>query len=365
MKAPYVGELQANQIITGTFLVTFKDVRQKKSGDPYLSLTLSDRTGDVEAKMWDNAAEVMETFERESFVKVKGLVQVFQNKLQLTIHKLQPVAESEVDLADYYAASKRDRNEMFAELQGWIAGMTNPHLKALLEGLFADPVLALAYRTAPAAKAVHHAWLGGLIEHVLSMCKLAQFTAAHYPEVDFDLLLTGVILHDLGKVRELNYARGISYSDEGQLIGHISIGIGMIQEKLRELPDFPPKLRDLVFHLILSHHGELEFGSPKVPMFAEAILLHHIDNMDSKMEHVRAHVERDPMMEGSWTGYSPALNRTILKKKKYLEPVSDRSGLPSQTAAPVAPPLPAPVERRVTPDSPFASKLRDALGPQS
>ncbi len=243
MKSPYVIEIEPNQTITGTFLVHQKDIRQKKSGEPYLSLTLGDRTGELDAKMWDNAAEALNTFERDDFVRVKGLFQIFQNRPQLTIHKILAIAESEVDFADYFPASKRDRDEMFLELRAWIASVANPHLKALLEAIFADEAVAAAYRTAPAAKSVHHAWLGGLLEHVLSLCRLAKFTAAHYTDIDFDLLLAGVILHDIGKIRELTYARGFGYSTEGQLLGHITIGAGMVEEKLRQIPGFPLRCR--------------------------------------------------------------------------------------------------------------------------
>src|SRR5580698_1780268 len=319
MKSPFVSDLQPDQIITGTFLVQHKDVRQKKSGDLYLSLTLADRTGDLDAKMWDNAAEAIETFAQDDFVRVKGLMQVFQNRPQLTLHKIQPVGEADVDFADYFPASKRDRDEMFRELEGWIASIGNPYLKALLTAIFADEEIAQAFRTAPAAKAIHHAWIGGLLEHVLSLCTLAKFTAAHYSDIDLDLVLTGVILHDVGKITELKYTRSFSYSTEGQLLGHILIGLRMVEEKLRLVPDFPPKLRDLLLHLIASHHGELAFGSPKVPLFPEAMLLHHLDNLDSKMECMRGLIERDRLVEGVWTGYSSALERTVLKKEKYLE----------------------------------------------
>ncbi len=319
MKSPYLSELQPNQTVQGTFLVSYKDVRQKKSGDPYLSLTLTDRSGELDAKMWDNAAEAINTFERNDFVRIKGLLQIFQNRPQLTLHKIQPVPESEIDLADYLPASKRDRDEMFRELQGWIAGMSDPHLKHLLEAIFADEEIALAYRTAPAAKTVHHNWIGGLIEHVLSLCSLAKTSAAHYPHIDFDLLLTGVLLHDLGKIRELHYARSFGYTTEGQLLGHIQIGTQMVLDKMRLMPDFPPRLRDLVVHMILSHHGELAFGSPKIPMFPEALLLHLLDNMDSKMECMRALIDRDPQITGEWTGYNSALDRAALKKSKYLD----------------------------------------------
>src|SRR5258708_4472486 len=233
MKAPFVRDLEPNQPVNGTFLVSHKEVRQKKSGEPYLSLTLSDRSGDVDAKMWDNAAEAIDTFGRDDFVKIKGLVQVFQNRHQVTIHKIQPVSESEIDAADFLPASSRDRDEMFAELRAWIGSITDPYLKALLEAIFADEAVALAYRTAPAAKTLHHAWIWGLIEHVLSLCHLAKFAAAHYADIDYDLLLAGVILHDIGKISELSYARSFGYSSEGQLLGHITIGVRMVEEKLR------------------------------------------------------------------------------------------------------------------------------------
>jgi len=357
MKSPYLSELQPNQTVQGTFLVSYKDVRQKKSGEPYLSLTLTDRSGELDAKMWDNAAEALGTFERDDFVRVKGLLQVFQNRPQLTLHKIQPVSESEIDLADYLPASKRDRDEMFSELQGWVAGMSNPHLRRLLEVVFADEQIAQAFRTAPAAKTVHHNWIGGLIEHVLSLCSLAKTSATHYPHIDFDLLLTGVLLHDIGKIRELHYARSFGYTTEGQLLGHIQIGAQMVLDKLRLVPDFPPRLRDLVIHMILSHHGQMDFGSPKIPLFPEALLLHLLDNMDSKMECMRALIDRDQQIEGEWTGYSSPLERAALKKRKYLDPS------PSQAPEPAAEtPAAKPESRAPAPKSLFADKLRGALG---
>jgi 3'-5' exoribonuclease len=366
MKSPYVSELQPNQVITAVFLVQSKDIRQKKSGEPYLSLTLGDRTGDVEAKMWDNASEVMLTFERDDFVKVKGLYQIFQNRPQITVHKLMRADEREIDFADYFPASTRDPEEMFAELRQLIDGLANPHLKALLDGLFADERIARAYKLAPAAKVVHHAYLSGLIEHVLSVAKLARLTAAHYKNIDIDLLLTGAILHDIGKIDELTFDRGFGYSTDGQLLGHIVMGVRMVEDKLRDLPDFPPKLRTLVEHMILSHHGELEFGSPKVPLFPEALLLHHLDNLDSKMDCIRSMVEKDRQQEGHWTTYNPSLDRAVLKKLKYLD--QQTNGSTETTPAP--PPVPVgaaaapPQPRQVPPPrtSPFGDKLKQALG---
>ena len=190
MKSFYVCDFQPNQVINATFLVNSKDVRQKKSGEPYLSLLLGDRTGELDAKMWDNVAEVMDTFDRDDFVKVKGMVQIFQNRPQLTIHKMARVQDSQVDFSDYFPCSERSPDDMFAELRDTIAGIRNPHLRQLLDSFMDDAKIAQMYRTAPAAKSVHHAYLGGLIEHVLSMCHLCRLTAAHYKHVDLDLLLT-------------------------------------------------------------------------------------------------------------------------------------------------------------------------------
>jgi 3'-5' exoribonuclease len=364
MKSPYAGELVPNQIITTSFLVHVKEIRQKKGGEYYLSLLLGDRTGDVDAKMWDNVNDVLDAFDRDDFVKVKGLVQVFHNRTQLTIHKLRRLEENEVDVTDYFPASKRDPGEMWRELQGIVSEIANPHLKALLNAMFADEDIAGRYRRAPAAKQIHHAFLGGLIEHVLSVSALAKCAAAHYPGIDRDLLLTGVLLHDIGKIYELNYERGFSYSTDGQLLGHIAIASRMLHEKLRGLPDFPPKLRALVEHLILSHHGKLEFGSPKTPSFPEALLLHYLDDMDSKMECMRALIEQDPYVEGCFTGYSGVLDRVVLKKDRYLNPPPPvvKAPRPVERApegAPLSGTEPAPV--RV----PMAEHPRFAPKPQS
>ncbi len=353
MKSPYVSELQANSDITAVFLVQAKDVRQKKSGEPYLSLVLADKSGDIDAKMWDNVEEVMDGFERDDFVRVRGRVQVFQNKPQFTIHRLQKLDDREVDPGDFFPISARPLDEMWTDLRALVNAFTNPHLKALLDALLDDPDIARKYKIAPAAKSIHHAWLGGLLEHVLSLATLGRMTAGHYQEVDLDLLLTGVVLHDIGKIHELHYERGFSYSSEGQLLGHIVIALGMVADKLKDIPDFPPKLRVLIEHLIVSHHGELAFGSPKTPMFLEAMLLHHLDNLDSKMESMRQHAKKDKSLTGVWTAYLPSMERTILKKDKYLE----------GQEAPAAPPQPPVSKPSGKPErgSLFGDKLKTAL----
>jgi 3'-5' exoribonuclease len=336
MKQIYVSGLEPNEVVTTSFLVVQKEIRQKKKGESYLSLVLADRTGEVEAKMWDNVTEVMDTFEKDDFIKVKGVAQLYQNRSQFTIHKLRRLDESEADSADFFPCSARDPEEMFTELRATIAGMGNAHLRALLEAIFADPSIAEPYKLAPAAKAIHHAWRSGLIEHVLSLCALCRVAAKHYDNVDIDLLLTGAILHDIGKIEELTFDRSFGYSPSGQLLGHIVLGLRIVDEKLRQVPGFPPKLRLLVEHMLISHHGELEFGSPKVPVFLEALLLHHLDNLDSKMEAMRAAAERDRMTEGDFTPWVHALERVVLKKDKFLS----ADGAADPTAVPASQPAP-------------------------
>ncbi len=354
MKSPCISELQANQVITSVFLVLSRDVRQKKSGEPYLSMVLGDRSGEIDAKMWDNVAEVLDSFDRDDFVRVKGLMQIFQNRPQFTIHKLVRISDDEVNFADYFPCSERDGAEMFAELRGIIAGMRNPHLVALLNAFMDDERIARLYRTAPAAKTVHHAWLGGLIEHVLSLCALAKMTASHYRNIDLDLLLAGVILHDVGKIDELTYNRSFGYSSEGQLLGHIVIALRMLAEKIAALPEFPAHTRSLLEHMIVSHHGELEFGSPRVPMFPEALLLHHLDNMDARMECMRMTIAKDRHVASCWTGYSAPLERTVLKKELFLNGEL-------RTVEVAATPAPEPQKPHPVSGSLFGEKLKEAL----
>jgi 3'-5' exoribonuclease len=376
MKSPYVNELEPDRVTTASFLVHSKEVRQKKTGELYLSLLLGDRTGELDAKMWDNVSEVIEAFDRDDFVKVKGLVQIFHNRPQLTIHKLRRMDDSEIEYGDYFPSSKRDSAAMWQELREIVNGMANPHLRGLLNSMLDDEDIGRRYRLAPAAKQIHHAFLGGLIEHVLSLCGLARLVAGHYPSVDRDLLITGVVLHDIGKIYELNYERGFSYSNEGQLIGHITIGMRMVDEKLRALPDFPPTLRMLVQHMILSHHGQLEYGSPKLPQFPEALLLHYLDDMDSKMECMRALIENDRQVDGCFTSYSATLARSALKMERFLHPApaepraqanaAGQNGASSVSEPPrptVQPAMASHPLFSAKPDSAFADKLRQALDP--
>ena len=319
MKDRFVADFEPNETITSHFLVQSKEIRLRKTGEPYLALILSDRTGQLEAKKWDDIEEVADTFDRDDFVKVNGLIQNYRDRPQMTIHRLRRAEESEVELADYLPHTTRDIEEMFAELRAAVDEIGNPHLRKLLQSFLDDPEVASRLRRAPAAKTLHHAFIGGLLEHILSLLNLARLTAQNYAHIDLDLVKTGVVLHDIGKIHELTYGRTFGYSSEGQLLGHITIGLRMLDQKLALLPDFPPRLRLLVEHLILSHHGQYEFGSPKLPMFAEAVLLHYLDDLDSKLENIRATVAADRLSGEEWTRYSPSLERTLLKKEQFLE----------------------------------------------
>jgi len=308
-----------NKVIISSFVVLSKQVKPKKSGGPYLALTLADRCGQIEAKMWDNVEDALDRFEQEDFLKVKGLLNRYKNRFQITIHKLRRLHDGEVDFADYLPKTTKDVELLWQEVREFVGSFENLYLKALVEAFMADPEIAAGYRSAPAAKALHHAYIGGLLDHVLSLLRCCDLVCRNYPQIDRDLLLTGAFLHDIGKIYELAYTRSFSYTSRGQLLGHMVIELEMLQAKLALLPGFPEELKTLLEHLIISHHGQYEFGSPKLPMFPEALVLHYLDDLDSKMESMRAHFERESETESSWTSYNSSLGRTLLNTAKYLK----------------------------------------------
>jgi len=318
-----------NQNITTSFVVATKQVKAKKNGEPYLALTLVDRTGQIEAKVWDGVPEVMETFDQDDFVKVKGLLNKYNGRFQLTIHKLRPMEESEIDFSDYLPKTTKDIDELWKTVGEFVSGFQNPHLKALLETFMNDPVIATSYKNAPAAKTLHHAYIGGLLDHVVSLFRSADLICRNYPQqINRDLLLTGVFLHDIGKIHELSYSRSFGYTDRGQLLGHMIIELEMLQAKIQvanqhTATPFPDELKTMVEHMIISHHGHYEFGSPKLPMFPEALMLHYLDDLDSKMESMRAHFEREP--DADWTGYNPSLGRPLMNSRRVLEKIYSAS----------------------------------------
>ena len=309
--------------VTTFFAVSSLSIREKKTGGgQYLALTLSDKTGTLEARMWDEIASAAATCAEGCYVKIQGQVQKYQGKYQITVQKMRLAATSEVEVADFVPATRFDVGEMWAELRGYVAEFQNPELRRLVFAFLDDEAIGAAYREAPAAKVLHHAWIGGLLEHVLTLVRVCRATAPFYPEVDRDLLVTGAILHDIGKVRELSWGATFSYTLEGQMIGHISIGQGMLREKIATLPGFPEKLRVLVEHMILSHHGKYEFGSPKLPMTPEAILLSALDDVEAKMQAMRNEFGRDAVAGktgAEMTEWVRSMERPLLNSKAYLD----------------------------------------------
>jgi 3'-5' exoribonuclease len=348
MKEFFISECsqQENKVITSSFVVVSKQVKPKKNGEPYLALTLGDRTGQIEAKMWDNVEEFLDAFEQDDFLKIKGLINKYKNRFQLTIHKLRRMEEGEVDFADYLPKTTKDIGELWRALTEFVATFKNPHLKSLVELFMADPEIAERYRNAPAAKSLHHAYIGGLLDHVVSLFRSCDLICQNYPQVNRDLLLTGAFLHDIGKIQELTYDRSFTYTTRGQLLGHMIIELEMLQAKIEKLPGFPAELKTLLEHLIISHHGQYDFGSPKLPMFPEALMLHYLDDLDSKMEAMRAHFIREAELEGPWTSYNASLGRPLLNSEKFLhggkaaEVVESSTEPGTKTDAPTGPEQP-------------------------
>jgi 3'-5' exoribonuclease len=308
--------------VTAYFVLSSFQIRDKKQGGQYLALTLSDKTGSLEGRMWDDIAEALASCSEGCYVKVQGDISKYQGKFQITLKKLRLAADSEVDPRDYQPSSKFDVEEMWTELRGYVEAFANADLQRLVFAFLDDERIGPAFKAAPAAKRLHHAWLGGLLEHVLTLVRVCVATVPFYPEVDRDLLVTGAILHDIGKVRELEWASSFSYTLEGQMIGHISIAQGMLLEKVQELAPFPEKLRVLVEHMILSHHGKYEFGSPKLPMTPEAILLSALDDLEAKMQAVRnefAAAAAAGKGSDEVTEWVRSMDRSLLNSQRYLK----------------------------------------------
>jgi 3'-5' exoribonuclease len=353
MKSSYVADLTPDTSITSFFLVCEKELRCTREGKQFLRLELGDRSGTIEARVWDNAQQLAEGFDRDDIVKIQGRVESYRSKNQLMVDKVRRAAAEEVDLADYFPHTGEDVDKLYERLREHAAAVGNPWLKQLLVSVIEDPTILPRMKRAPAAKMMHHAFLGGLLEHVISLCDLARLVAGHYRELDCDLLMTGAILHDVGKLDELSYERSFNYTVEGQLLGHIIMELELVTKKMDAIEGFPPELKTLIKHLLISHHGQYEFGSPKLPMFPEALVLHFLDDMDSKVAAARAVIGADGGV-GQWTAFSSALNRRMLRLAEYRKDLSL-----AQTAAVVAVTEPAAgIAEPVAADSKISDKVR-------
>ena len=315
VKNLYIRDIKAGEKISEAFLVAEKNMAFSQKGAPYLNLKLRDRTGEVDGKIWDNAAQWDLVFKKGDIVHFQARAVSYKNALQLSILEARRLDDAEVDPTDYFSCSRQNPEAMFADLMAFVDGIDNPPLKALLQAFFGDAEIVQAFKRAPAAKGFHHVYLGGLLEHTLSVVRMLDFACRHYEGIDRDLLLTGGILHDIGKIREYTYDRLVDYSDEGRLIGHIVIGIEMLNEKTAGLAEFPPETAMALRHIILSHHGELDFGSPKRPKTLEAMIVHQLDDLDAKVNAIQAFVSGAPDDASHWTPFHRLFERFLYKGK--------------------------------------------------
>ncbi len=336
-KKVFIGELQEGQQVQDIFLVARKNLAETKAGKPYLAMTLMDRTGELEARVWDNAAGFDRHAEVGNYVLIKGTAKSFRDQLQLGVVFLEQVEPQAISLADFMPASKRSVAEMQAELSAVILSVTDSGLQQLLAKIFSGTLLD-QFCAAPAAKKMHHAYIGGLLEHTLSVTALAGKIADHYPGLDRDIFITGALLHDLAKIREFSFeALPFDYTDQGRLLGHLVIGVEMVRLAASGIGDLSPQRLDQVCDLILSHHGRHEFGAPVLPMTQEALLLHHVDDMDAKMNYTDQLREKITEPGHHWSDYQRPLERFL-----YLQPMEEsQEGRPVSSGAAGSSPQPA------------------------
>lgn len=365
MAKTYISGIKDKDQVQAVFLVKEKITAMAKNGKPYLTLRLMDRSGEIEGRVWDNVEPFGALFEKDDFIQVRAKASVYLGKMQLVIADLTRIPEEDVELVDFLPESDRDPEEMTAELRSVVDSLSDPHLKGLMLSFIDDPSFLPLYRSAPAAKGMHHVCLGGLLEHSLSVAKLVDTILPLYGGMNRDLLVVGALLHDCGKVREMTYCRSFDYTDEGKLIGHITIGVEMIQEKIAAMEGFPAPLAMLLKHMILSHHGQYEFGSPKRPKTLEATVLNYLDDLDSKINGIRSHFRREPENRSNWSSYHRLYDRYFYKgnglaavESASAEPVEVKEEQIASSSAP-QPSKPEKARPEDFANNPF-KKLQDA-----
>ncbi len=293
MDRQLIKDLKDKDSVQSVFLVRGKTISMGKNGRPFMALQLGDHTGTLDARVWDNVDEVNKEFESGDLVKTRGQIQVYQNRKQLIVHKLEKFVDTSMNPEDFLVQSSFNPEDLFAEILTFVKSMKNDHLRQLCLDVIEDPEIKPMFLRAPAAKSIHHAWKGGLIEHVTSIMKILDFMSKNYEFLNRDFLIFGALFHDIGKLWELSYDQGFSYTDRGRLIGHMEIACELIDRKSFKILGFNQDLRDLCKHIVLSHHGKLEYGSPKTPHFIEAYLVAMIDELDSKMSTLHQFVSQE------------------------------------------------------------------------
>ena len=308
MKKQFITELKAGDGVDDIFVLTSKNIAHKKDGNPYLNIVLGDKSGQLKGVAWDQVEKTAAAASAGDLVRVEGEVNEYRNELQLVVKEMAFQPNDSADPADFLPASKRNINIMFERLTGLTRSFKTACLRELFEIFWMDADFVNRFKSSSAAKKMHHAYVGGLLEHTLSMALLTDRIAGHYSGIDMEMVMAGVILHDIGKTKELSCGYKFDYSDEGRLLSHIILGLQMLDEKLKQMPDFPEEKAILLKHMIISHHGSREFGSPEPPKTLEAILLNYIDEMDSKINSIRDYIAKENTNE-SWTSYHRLLDR--------------------------------------------------------
>ncbi len=307
-----VRSLQDKDNVDGLFLVKEKNVSFGKNGRPFMSIVLGDDTGSIDGRLWDRVEELNKIFDAGEIVQVKGAVQVFQNRKQIIVHRIEKIDPATVKFEDFLPTSGKDAHDMFAELLILVRSVNNNHLRQLILDVIEDPEIKPLFLQAPAAKSIHHAWRGGLLEHVLSICKILDFMGSHYSFLNRDLLIFGGIFHDIGKIWELSYEGSTGYTDKGRLLGHMLLACELIDKKASKILGFSEELKDMCKHIVLSHHGKLEYGSPKRPKFMEAALVAMVDELDSKVNTIQSFIETERNVSDKWSRYNELFDRYFL-----------------------------------------------------
>jgi 3'-5' exoribonuclease len=308
MEHTFVKDIRENDQVEGVFWVKEKSMPVSRSGAPYLRLRLADRTGEIEARVWDGVEALADLFVRDDFIRIKAQATSYQDRVQLNIKSIKKESEANVSLEDFLLSSARDPEEMLAELVSICQEIENAYLKQLVMAFLEDKEFTKRFKQAPGAKRLHHSFLGGLLEHTLSVVQLIEKLKGYYEGINHDLLLAGGVLHDIGKIHELSYERSFDYTDAGRLIGHIVIGVEMVDKEINKIEGFPTELAMLMKHLLLSHHGQYEWGSPTRPMTLEAQMLHHLDDLDAKVNGIKEFMAK--VEQGTrWTDYHRMFER--------------------------------------------------------
>jgi len=320
MARKYVRELTDGETVDQVFLASEKQLRTNRNGNLYLQVRLSDKTGSLTSMLWNAQQRHYDCFENGDYLNVKGTAQVYNGNMQVLAKEVGKVSPADVDEADFITLSDGAVENMLARVAELLRSIANPHLLTLAECFLIDEPFMKGLRNAPAGIKNHHAYRGGLLEHVLSLMEVVSLVAPRYEDLDADKLLMGAFLHDIGKIRELTYDPDLGYSTQGQLLGHLVQGVTMLDEMIAQAEkqsgeNFPEDLANQLRHMIVSHHGTLEFGSPKVPMTLEAIALHHLDNLDAKLHSVKQLIADDVNTDSPWTVYHPSLGRKLYKGK--------------------------------------------------